>query len=250
MWTEASACTHLGGRQANEDAHCVEPDLGLFAVADGMGGHAGGAVASAIAIRELVTVIRRHAISSGKTWCGQLDPRLSVGENLLTQAILAAHRRVCMQRSSQHPSLGTTVAALMLRRGKAVIAHVGDSRVYHHRAGRLQRLTRDHAINGLFEALDGQLPSTAPPLPYSHLITQALGMRGSPSPDLRTLVVEPGDRFLLCTDGLLEGLDDRRIDRLLARLPAQHAGDALVRESYARGGSDNITAVVVEVRRQ
>jgi protein phosphatase len=139
--------------------------------------------------------------------------------------------------------MGSTVAALAVAGNRAVVGHVGDSRVYRLRAGSLAQLTRDHSVYNELVDSGLSLPSKAES-GYANMITKAIGITGGDMPDLRTEQVEPGDVFLLCSDGLNETVKDERIAELLALAPLD-ACRALVDEAYASGARDNITVVVV-----
>ena len=139
--------------------------------------------------------------------------------------------------------MGSTLATLVVRGDRAIVGHVGDSRVYRLRGGALEQLTRDHSLYAEMLAQGAELPPKDR-CPFAHVITRALGMSDESGPDLSTTALRRGDVFLLCTDGLSEPLPETRIAELLA-LPPEAACEAMVREAYDAGGKDNITAVVV-----
>jgi protein phosphatase len=143
--------------------------------------------------------------------------------------------------------MGSTVAALVVDGPQVIIAHVGDSRVYRLRGGELEALTRDHSL--YFDLL--QSGYQLPPLEeFSHknVITRAIGLRPGMRPPLRTERLASGDTYLLCTDGLLDGVPDSTLAKLLALRTAEEAAQALVDAAYAEGSRDNITVVVLKVR--
>ncbi len=247
MRTESSACTDIGRRQNNEDAHCALPQLGLFAVADGMGGYEGGEVASQLVIHTLSDFYERNEQDHELTWPFSPERGLSAGEGLFHVAVRLANQEVVRRRTGRLSEMGSTLAALVLRGEKALIGHVGDSRVYRLRNGELVQLTRDHSLYEEMRAAG--LPS----LPakkdcgFANVITRAIGLLERSQADLRTETVLPGDVYLLCTDGLSEMIGDDDLCRFLTTLPKQVVCEKLVREAHARGGKDNITAVVVRV---
>ena len=153
-----------------------------------------------------------------------------------------ADREVARQATGRLAQMGATVAALAIQNGFALIAHVGDSRVYRLREGALEALTRDHSLQAEMES-----SGLAAPGPYrvSNVITQALGAGSPVRPDVRIEPALPGDRYLLCTDGLTDALDAESIAWLLTR--ARGATDALVEAAFERGSTDNITALVVSL---
>ena len=242
---EYMAATHQGRRSNNEDALGVDPALGLFVVADGMGGYDGGEVASRIAVDTIQGFFRRNADDREATWPYAMDRALSFVENLLGIAVRLAHKGVCLRKQGRLAEMGTTVAALALEDGSATMAHVGDSRIYRLRGGVLEQLTRDHSLYAELVA-GGMTNVDRESFPMTNVITRALGM-GDARADLRREPVQPGDVFLLCTDGLIERVDDATIGELLDRNPPREACPKLVNLAYERGARDNITAIVVRI---
>ncbi|MGH3442897.1 MAG: PP2C family protein-serine/threonine phosphatase [Nitriliruptorales bacterium] len=209
-------------RQRNEDALLVDRERGLFAVADGLGGHPAGDVASNVALERVDKVATGSALTGGA----------SPGEVLAT-SLQEAHEAV---RGAAHEELGRTgmgttavVAHVEPSETEAWLAHVGDSRAYLLRDGQLRQVTEDHV--GPFGG-----------------ISQALGL-DRVYPDTIHLEVEAGDRLLLCTDGLTDMLNDGEIEELARDGSAQDAVDALVQASLDRGGADNVTIVLIGIER-
>lgn len=244
---ECAARTFTGRRSNNEDAFCAEPALGLFAVADGMGGYEGGEVASGLAITAMQGFYKRLARDDNATWPFGLDPRLGLDENTLAVAMRVADAEVSSQKRGRLASMGSTVAAVAVRDGRAVIGHVGDSRVYRLREGALTQLTRDHSLYEEMRATGMELPPRER-FPHANVITRALGMCNRQGPDVSAAALRAGDVFLLCTDGLIETLDEARIRDVLASSDPEAACEDLVTEAFERGARDNITAVVLRVR--
>jgi serine/threonine protein phosphatase PrpC len=242
---EHAAATHVGRRENNEDAFCVEPALRLFAVADGMGGYEGGEVASHVAVDTLRDFFARERDDRESTWPFGLDRRLTVDENRLQMGVRLAHAEVAARKSGRLALMGSTVAALTIDGDEAIVCHVGDSRVYRRRGNVLEQLTRDHSLYAELQAAGTPLPAKEE-CSFGNVITRALGMDPAPRPDLRREPLVPGDVYLLCTDGLTERLPEARITQLVS-LPPARAARALVDEAYAAGGRDNITVVVVAV---
>ena len=240
---EAAGATDVGRvRRGNEDAFLMDPERGIFLVADGMGGHAAGEVASAIA-REVV----------GSALARELDAGVH-GEELermMDASIRAAHAAI-LAYAARRPAargLGTTLTTCVVHEDGVVrIGHVGDSRLYLLRDGLLAQLTRDHTwVQGEVDA--GRLtPAAARTHALSHIITRALGADSADDPDLHSGTVGPGDLLLLCTDGLTGKVDDPTLAEILsAPLPLPRRVDELLRAANARGGDDNITAVAGEI---
>jgi PPM family protein phosphatase len=240
MQLDAFALSVAGRRTNNEDAVCVRPELGLFVVADGLGGYDGGEIASAVAVDTIAEMIRRNACDADVTWPYKLDPQRSIAENEILVATRLAGDRIVAQRTGMLRQMGSTVAVLRLADDRAVIAHVGDSRVYRLRDGELAQLTIDHSLVSQMIAA-GMQPDAA--FPWRHVITRALGMP-DPEPDVQTAPVRSGDVYLLCSDGLYEPLEPIVIARLLVA-PPELACRRLVDAAYEAGSRDNISAVVV-----
>lgn len=221
-------------RDHNEDSLLVAPPL--FAVADGMGGHAAGEVASEIAITVL----------------GEKAPH-TPDAAALGRAVEDANRAVILAANEKRgrAGMGTTMTAAVLQKDRLVIAQVGDSRAYLLYQGRLQQLTRDHSLMAdMIEA--GRLtPEEARTHPNRSVITRALGSDPRMVPDLYEITVETGDRLLLCSDGLSSMVEDSAIESTLARTrDPQRCASMLVNEAIAAGGYDNVTVVVVDVAGQ
>ena len=242
MMFDSYALSIAGRRTNNEDAVCAHPGLGLFVVADGMGGYEGGEIASALAVDAIHDLVRRTAGDADVTWPYKIDPTRSVTENELMVATRMAADRIAARRQGELRDMGSTVVALRLAGDHAVIAHVGDSRVYRLRHGALAQLTIDHSLSAQLEA-SGMKPDAN--FAWRHVITRALGTATS-EPDVQCQAIERGDVFLLCSDGLSEVLEPAHIAALLAA-SAQVACHALVDAAYAAGSRDNISAVVVRV---
>ncbi len=264
-------------RETNEDGCLVRPDLGLFAVADGVGGHAAGEVASRVALGALEQAI---ADTRGGTpdseWPFQFQPALGVDGNRLNWGVHLASRRVAAEARAVEGRQGmaTTMAAVMVgnveeRRDEvarpewlgpgapppalvtATVAHVGDSRIYRWRAGRLDRLTRDHSWAQ--EQVDAGRMSEAEARthPRRHLLTRAVSGGAPPVTDIGIVPLAPGDRLLLCTDGLPLALRDDEIAAIVggkyADAPGATACDALIGAANLAGAPDNVTVVVIEI---
>lgn len=239
MRWESAAITDRGRlRPQNEDAYIARPDLGLFVVADGMGGHAAGEVASAMAVE---TVARDLSA----------PPATAQDAERALVASLGAANRAILERAAREPEktgMGTTLTALLLlpQTGTSVIAHVGDSRAYRLRDGGLEQLTRDHTW--VQEQVDAGLlsPAQAHHHPYSSVLTRVIGVYTDVEVDTRRDRARAGDLLLLCSDGLTGMVDDDELRTLLARdLPLHELAAQLVEAANLRGGLDNITAVLV-----
>lgn len=232
------ASTHVGRRANNEDAYCVAPHVGLYAVADGMGGHEGGEVASRLVIDSLLHFLERAAKLA-------LSPSDAATE--LSGAVRWATDRVSTNAVGALEEMGSTLAALWVRDSRAVIAHVGDSRVYRLRHGQLTQLTRDHSMLNDLESQGSALLAELLRDRISHVVTRCISLGCNAEPDVQVVDIERGDVFLLCSDGLSDVLPVSEMQRILEDHPTIEAHGALVDLAYRRGGADNITAVVVAI---
>lgn len=238
--------THIGRRDNNEDALLTRPELGLFAVADGMGGYEGGEVASRAVVEAVEGFFRRSADDPDATWPFALDRALTWAENLLRVAVHLANKAVFARKEGQLRRMGSTVAALLIREDAAVVGHVGDSRVYRLRDDTLEQLTRDHSLyEEMVAASGGPTPSRAD-YAYGNVITRALGTT-SPDPDLRREPLQAGDVFLLCSDGLTERLGEQDLHEMMRTEQLQQAVERLIRQALINGARDNVTVVLVRV---
>ena len=203
----------------------------LFVVADGMGGHAGGEVASQMAVEAF-----------------RLSPTLNDLSESITNTFIQANRAVkeLQQQKPELKGMGTTCVVLYVDDDNAVIGHVGDSRIYRLRNGRLTQLTADHSLVQEYVRQGSMSPSEARASRFRNVITRAIGIEDKISPEVRTIPLEDGDSFLLCTDGLTGMVADSIIERvLLSALDAQSACKTLVSLALRGGGDDNISVVVV-----
>jgi protein phosphatase len=238
-------------RKANEDAFVSEEELGLFVVADGMGGHAAGEVASRLAVDAISSFIRRSHAETEFSWPYGIDPALSLNSNRLRTAIHLANRRVFRAAESHddYTGMGTTVVSILALDHHVSIGHVGDSRLYLLRDGVLTLLTRDDSWAA---TMLGQPLFSDPVLmanhPMRNVLTNVLGVRDQTDVHLQERTLAPHDRFLLCTDGLHGCVADSVLHQILREHEAvDAAAQALVAAALTRGARDNVTAVVAAV---
>jgi protein phosphatase len=241
-------------RTRNEDSLALIPELGVAVVADGMGGHPGGDVASRVAAETAVGVLRHELEREGQP--GETTPdRLS---SAMRRSVLRAHEEI-RARGEREPHLdgmGTTITAFAVDpvSDLFVLGNVGDSRAYRFRGGELARLTRDDTwVQERIDAKQLTLEQ-ARRHPFAHLLTQCLGLEDTPKPRITEGTVQLGDAYLLCTDGLVGMIDDTMLADLLGAQLARNggAGDentlrALLDAANDAGGHDNITAVLVTI---
>ncbi len=237
MNLHAAALSDVGRRRAaNEDRYALAADLGLYVVADGMGGHTAGQVAAELAAQAAVDALRTL-----------VDASASLAEKL-RYAVAAANREI-FSTARAKPDLagmGTTLVALLAGENRVALAHVGDSRAYLIRGRRIRQLTHDHSLVAELVRRREITARAARGHPHRHVLTRALGVRRSVEPDLAELTPNVNDTFVLCSDGLTGHVGDEEIaETVLAAPDLETACDRLVSTANARGGEDNITALLV-----
>lgn len=229
-------------RRKDEDALLVDEELGLFAVADGVGGHRAGEVASRIAVEEVALNLRAVL---------QKTPDAGTPEGIVWSFRQAGERIMRESRKNQaYRGMATTLVIALLRPLGAWVAHVGDSRAYLWRRGELSRLTRDHSAVEQFSRDHPELDrATFEQSPLAHILTRCLGGERDAGPEIRPLSLQSGDRLLLCCDGLTDMVADRSIAEILAAVSAPEECCArLISAANDAGGKDNVTVVVVDVK--
>ncbi|HJZ10668.1 MAG TPA: Stp1/IreP family PP2C-type Ser/Thr phosphatase [Acidobacteriota bacterium] len=237
-------------RTANEDSLFADEELNLFVVADGMGGHAAGEVASKIAVDSIQDFIRHTNNDKEITWPYEFDESLSMAGNRLKTAIQSAHAKVleATSQKKEFQGMATTVVSMLVADGKAQVAHVGDSRAYLIRGDRLIQLTSDHSwVNEQLRT--GAITSAqARNHPYRNIVTRALGGPNPVDVDVAEEAMQDGDIVLLCSDGLNTMISDEQILEIIVRNKEDldQACKELVDTANANGGEDNITAILVK----
>jgi len=237
MKLSAAARSDVGRRRrANEDTYALAPSLGLYLVADGMGGHVAGQVASQLAAKSTVEALRKvHARDATLT-------------EKLRYCVAWANRHI-FETAEAKPELagmGTTLVAVLAGRGRVALAHVGDSRAYLVRGGRIRQLTDDHSLVAELVRRREIAPEAAHDHPHRHVLTRAIGVRRRVDADLAELTPTSGDVIALCTDGLTNHVGDAEIATAVAN--EERLDDAcarLVDLANHRGGEDNITVALI-----
>jgi protein phosphatase len=251
MQVSWAAATHPGSRRlTNEDAYGAEAELGLFLVADGMGGHAAGEVASRVAVEAVTAFVAQTAGDRHHTWPIPYEIALSPTANRLKAAFILANRRVASEihQNEAYAGMATTAVAVLINGNTIVAAHAGDSRMYQLQGEHMRQLTRDHSwVEEQVQA--GLLTAEAArEHPWRNVVTRAL--TGGPHLDVEiaTLSVEVGDRLLLCSDGLSGVVAHDEIRALLAP-PASldEACGRLIDRANEGGGPDNITVLAIQI---
>ena len=236
-------------REHNEDSWLVDVDGGLFVVADGMGGHAAGEVASRIAVDTVAEVMLGMQDPEETRLLTEVeDPGDMLRERLryaMNQAALNIRRAV--DENPTYMGMGTTLVMVIIEEDHAHLAHVGDSRAYLIRDSRIQRLTRDHTV--VQQEVDaGRLtPELARIVPHKNILTKSVGTQGPVDPDTSTRMLESGDLIVLCSDGLNDAMEDHEIEATCAQFAAEDLPEALDKQAIEQGSEDNVTVVVLAI---
>lgn len=228
----ATMRTHVGlVRRQNEDAAWYDESRSVFAVADGMGGHMAGEVASAMAIDAV-----QKTVNAG----------VQPGIASLREMVRSAHEAIYAHATSHREcaDMGTTLSMLWRAGGYAYIAHVGDSRIYRLRDGQLDQITQDHSLVEELVRAGVITHEQARTHPRRNIITRALGTRGENEPDMLAADVRKGDLWLLCSDGLTGMVEDEEIRRTLCACSLEEAADRLLALALKAGGKDNVTFIL------
>lgn len=224
-------------RTVNQDNYFIDDPQGrFFIVADGMGGHAGGQEASKIATEEIQSYLEQH-------WDSTI-----ASDVLLKEAIARANQGIIADQQG-HPEradMGTTVVVLIFRGGQTWCAHVGDSRLYRLRSNSLEQITEDHTWVGMALKAGEITKEQAKFHPWRHVLSQCLGRKDLQRIDIQKFDIQPGDRLLICSDGLTEEVADEKIQAFLSqKTSCKDAATELIAAAKQAGGSDNITVVIV-----
>lgn len=236
-------------RDHNEDSYLLAPDLNLFVVADGMGGHAGGEMASGIAVRTIERIVResRDTIAPDVVHDGPIER--SPVALLLSDAVRAACRGVYQksQEIRELKGMGTTTIALLFHQNYAFVGHVGDSRAYLIRDGRILQLSEDHSL--VNEQLRAGLITEAQARQsrFKNIITRSVGFEADVEVDMIAVETRPGDAIVLCSDGLTGFVSDPEINDIVNENFLRRAPEMLIDLANSRGGDDNITVVAAYV---
>ena len=235
-------------RQGNEDAYLRNDDIRLFVVADGMGGHAAGEVASAEAVDTIFGMIKRGLSDLGPEDEPLTDDKISRARRLIEGAIQAATYMVyaMSEVDAGKSGMGTTISAAYVYKNVLVTGQVGDSRIYRVRDNEALQLTEDHTLVG-WQIKQGLITEEEAKIsPHRNVITRSVGGRDYVEVDTSVIEIKAGDRFIFCSDGLHGYLDEPEIPDIVA-LGGKSATEAFIALANERGGSDNITVILVEV---
>ena len=238
-YTAAAATDRGRKRPSNEDAFGFSVEQGVYLVCDGMGGAAAGEIASSLAVDEMLRLLSRRGP----------DDKETAPMPLLAEEAIGAANEAIFSRSQNNANLngmGTTLVGLLVDERRVWAINIGDSRCYRLRNGRLEQITEDHSLVEEQVRLGRMTHSEALRSPLRNVITRALGTQGQVTPDIFELEAEPGDLFLLCSDGLTRELSDELIESILSvDLPLDALCTRLVEAAKKAGGNDNITCILV-----
>ena len=250
MKVESYGMSNVGMKRfQNEDSYLINDDMGLYMVADGMGGHLGGEFASKLAVATVEEIIKKFRLDPDATQIHGVNTNESSPGDQLRHAISEAGRRIHHQAlyDENLRGMGTTAVAAMCQKGKIFIANVGDSRAYLVRDHSIKQLTEDHSLVSEQVKAGMIRPEEAKSHKLKNIITRSVGYQEDVDSDI--LVVEPktGDRVLMCSDGLSNLVDDEEILKALEDHDLKEACEQLVNKANTRGGDDNITVVILQV---
>jgi len=237
-------------RDHNEDSLLIMPEEDLLVVADGMGGHASGEVASRLAVDTIKAFFSDTAQDAEITWPFTTGREDDYDANRLVTAIKLANQRIFEASNSQLQlrGMGTTAVSAYYSEGRMFVAHVGDSRCYRLRQGNLQMLTEDHSLLNDFRRSLNLTPDEEKKFPHKNIIVRALGMKNSVDVDLEIFPPRVGDIYLLCSDGLTGEVEDKAIERVLREEKnLLKACQRLVQMANDSGGRDNITVLLARI---
>lgn len=245
---EVAGQTDVGRKRThNEDNFAILAEYGLYVVADGMGGHASGEVASQLAIDTLEQFFAATGDDPDRTWPYKMDRSKGYEENRLVTGIKLSNLRIyeTAQHNAKQRGMGTTIAALFAVEGGLYVAHVGDSRVYRIRDGHIEQLTEDHSLLNDYKKMKHLTEEEIANFPHKNVIVRALGMKETVKVDTRFEAPRSGDIMLLCSDGLCGPVTDEQIlDVVLASRDLPTAAASLIGQANDNGGPDNVTCVL------
>ncbi|MEO8797930.1 MAG: Stp1/IreP family PP2C-type Ser/Thr phosphatase [Polyangiaceae bacterium] len=248
MRIEVAGETNVGmKRNHNEDNFSILEENGLYIVADGMGGHASGEVASQMAVDALKEFFAATEQDPERTWPYKMDRSKGYEENRLITGIKLANLRIyeSAQREARQRGMGTTLVSLFAVEDGVYVAHVGDSRTYRLRDKKLEQLTEDHSLLNDYIKMKRLTPEEIANFPHKNVIVRALGMKDTVKVDTRFETPREGDTYLLCSDGLSGPVSDEEILEIMSNAPdLKGAASRLIERANQNGGPDNITCVL------
>lgn len=255
MRIEISGHTHVGmKRNHNEDNYLLLPEERLFVVADGMGGHASGEIASKIAIDEMAEFFKMTSADQDVTWPYKMDKQRNYDQNRLAVGIKLANMRIFEKACTEQKfkGMGTTIVSVFFASdNEVVVGHVGDSRVYFFREGTLRQITEDHSLLNDYLKAKKLTPEEIEAFPHKNVIVRALGMKDSVQVDVNRVEPRQDDIYLLCSDGLSGMVTDDQMQTVLQQATdLDKACGQLIDLANANGGNDNVTCILARFHAQ
>lgn len=251
MRVRFSGATDIGRKRShNEDSIFLPTDLRLVIVADGMGGHASGDVASQLAVSTVVSHFHATEDDQTITWPYKVDRDIRADVNRMVTSVMLANLEIYERAKADSGSkgMGTTCVAVYFLDDQCIIGHVGDSRVYRHRAREITQLTEDHSLINDYIKMKRVTPEEAENWPHKNVIVRALGMKDTVQVDIITEHLRIGDCYLLCSDGLCGMIGDDTIAHIIQDSPdLDYAVERLITAANEEGGVDNISAVLARI---
>jgi protein phosphatase len=253
MRLDVAGKTHVGmKRNHNEDNFLLLPEENLFCVADGMGGHSSGEVASKIAVTEIAEFFKATGRDTDATWPFKMDKARNYDENRLTVAVKLANSRIfeSSQAEAKYRGMGTTVVTTFFTEKGVLVGHVGDSRVYRYIAAekKLVQVTEDHSLLNDYIKAKKLTPEEIEAFPHKNVIVRALGMKDTVVVDVSRIEPQEGDVFLLCSDGLSGMVPDPQMCEILTKNAGsdlEKTASMMIDSANANGGNDNVTCVLI-----
>ncbi|GAB4297413.1 MAG: Stp1/IreP family PP2C-type Ser/Thr phosphatase [Myxococcota bacterium] len=249
-----AGATNVGMKRAhNEDAYFLMAEENLYLVADGMGGHSSGEIASQLAIETIANFFRATSNDDEVTWPFKMEANRGYDENRLLTSIKLANLRIfeSAQRDPRYKGMGTTVVSTLFSRDGLIISHVGDSRAYLLRNSALELLTTDHSLLNDYIKAKNPTEEEIKNFPHKNVIVRALGMKEVVEVDIIKKDFNPGDIFLLCSDGLSGMVPDDKLKEIIDKNSnLDRAVEELIDAANRNGGTDNITVVLVRVEKE
>jgi len=237
-------------RSENEDNFIMLPDQGLYVLADGMGGHVGGKMASTLAVTLVTEFICVHAKKPGFEFPFKTDENLTYEANILSNGIKYANERIFIEscKTRDLEGMGTTITAILVAKDNLVVAHVGDSRIYRLRNGELTQITEDHSLLNHLINIGELKKEDAKGHANKNVILRAVGLKDYVEVATQVVAKVPGDQYMMCSDGLSDLVDDFVIAEVMRTAPSlKDACDQLIRLALHAGGRDNVTVIIAEV---
>ncbi|MGB9600368.1 MAG: Stp1/IreP family PP2C-type Ser/Thr phosphatase [Myxococcota bacterium] len=248
----ASGITNVGMKRShNEDSFFIVEDEGLYIIADGMGGHSSGEIASQMAVETVANFFKSTSNDDEVTWPFKMDKGRDYQENRLVTSIKLANLRIyeSAQREAKYRGMGTTIVSALFKNDEVIIAHVGDSRCYIISGNEMRQITEDHSLLNDYIKAKKLTPEELENFPHKNVIVRALGMKETVQVDINRVKPKPNDIFLLCTDGLSGMVKDDEMKNIVLsnRDNLEKANELLIAKANENGGVDNITCILIKI---